>query len=374
MPLTSIQVGELNKAYIFDDFNSAEGSAVPNSMQNRFPDFFWRDPAFYAENTTYDPRYNNYNLGNTLEVSGGNVVWLTDPMVIVEADQTVTIGGTGGFLSANYIQVNGEQQGQLATSYGGNIIWKMLDFTIDLGSFTGSKTIPLVSKTRQSRQATDRNNPIWRFLIDNGISPVDVPAMELIEVEYTKQNSSFTAVLVINNTSETYAQFALDALGYIPDHFIVIGANASQLTGVGEDFSFPDSGTNPILWYGGRIIPISSGVTNIYAESTTNQASGVQYNILINGESPTSVKIPFSAVEAQIDELGEGINLKKAIITNNRMSVENRRFEYNWYDSNITFTMLNPSVGDMTYHKVGIGLGFDADYWNGNTGWKVGNI
>jgi hypothetical protein len=374
MPLTSIQVGELNKAYIFDDFNSAEGSAVPNSMQNRFPDFFWRDPAFYAENTTYDPRYNNYNLGNTLEVSGGNVVWLTDPMVIVEADQTVTIGGTGGLLSANYIQVNGEQQGQLATSYGGNIIWKMLDFTIDLGSFTGSKTIPLVSKTRQSRQATDRNNPIWRFLIDNGISPVDVPAMELIEVEYTKQNSSFTAVLVINNTSGTYAQFALDALGYIPDHFIVISAGASQLTGVGEDFSFPDSGTNPILWYGGRIIPISSGVTNIYAESTTNQASGVQYNILINGESPTSVKIPFSAVEAQIDELGEGINLKKAIITNNRMSVENRRFEYNWYDSNITFTMLNPSVGDMTYHKVGIGLGFDADYWNGNTGWKVGAI
>ena len=96
------------------------------------------------------------------------------------------------------------------------------------------------------------------------------------------------------------------------------------MTVVGEDFSFPSSGTNPILWYGGRIIPISSGVTNIYAESTTNQASGVQYNILINGESPTSVKIPFSAVEAQIDELGEGINLKKAIITNNRMSVENQ--------------------------------------------------
>lgn len=374
MPLTSIQVGELNKAYIFDDFNSAEGSAVPNSMQNRFPDFFWRDPAFYAENTTYDPRYTDYNLGNTLEVSGGNVVWLTDPMVIVEGNQTVTLGGTGGYFSANYIQVNDEQQGQLATSYGGNIMWKMLDFTIDLGSVTGSRTIFLIHKTRQSRQATDRNNPIWRFLIDNGVSPVDVPAMELTEVEYTEQISSFSAILVINNDSEISAQYALDALGYIPDHFIVIGASATQLTGVGEDLSFPDSGTNPIFWYGGRIIPISSGVTNIYAESTTNQASGVQYNILINGESPTNVRIPFSAFEAQIGELGEGINFKKAIITNNRMSVENRRFEYNWYDGNITFIMLNPSVGDMTYHKAGIGLGSDADYWNGNTGWKVGNI
>jgi len=368
MPLTSSQVGDINKAYILDDFITSNGSATPNNMYNRFPDYFRRDPAFYIDNTTYDPRYNNYNIGN-LFVDSGNLGWVTNTTTPTDY-QIVTFGSSPSF-GANYLQVNEAQRGELSTSYGGNIIWKMLDLTVDLSYATGfTKIIPLMANTRESIQATDRDNPGWRAQIEGGGALIEV--MPGSGLEWTGLHAQFTAGLIINNSNPLIEEFLSTMFGYVPKNLISISCTGQEATGVGD---LPENAVGGVTyWANSRIIPIDSEVVSIYVEATTHKASGVQYEILVNGSPANNVQVPWDLVLQNVGELPPDAKIRKSIATPNRLSIRNRRFEYNWYDNDISYTLLSPAYAETIYHKAGIGIGSDAGFYNGNTGWKVGAI
>lgn len=373
MPLTEQQIGYRDKAMVFDDFNTTNPSS---NMHGRLPDYYYRDPLFYSENITYDPRYGNYNAGWSDVYDGSCVFNLSAPSYVEFIEHAMGGAAVSGW-GANYLQVDSSQMSELACGDGGNVVWRVLDFTAPLsGNFPS-----ILLQSRDSLQCENRDHPVWRALVDNRLVNHSAEfnlfgdGGILAGEPHIKGQGGFSISLNSSeNLNSALGDFIFKGLGYVPPFFFLMQTSILRRRVIGEiteanPASIQAGGSAMVVPYNGT----EGDMVHIRIESSTFQASGVFYELLVNGQrlplGPTIGVKDLLSLPSDAEYLdAEYIAVPR--ISASRLTIPEHS-EVIWYDGPIGFVVKRDGT---TVHQAGLALGSNAGYYNGSEGWKIGSI